>query len=133
MPAFFDSNVVLYLLSQDESISDRCESLIAAGGVVSVQVLNECANVMLKKLRMDHEEIVEFLSVIKNICDVVPLSLDTHDNALDLITRYNFSWYDSLIVASALESNCTLLWSEDMQDGLVVDKVLTVKSPFGTP
>ena len=75
-------------------------------------------NVMLRKLSMDHAEIDEFLSVIKRICEVVPLSIDTHENALSLISRYNFGWYDALIVSSALKHSCQVLWSEDMQDGL---------------
>lgn len=130
MRVFFDSNVVLYLLSEDKTVSNRCESLIENGGVISVQVLNECVNLMLRKLSMDHAEIDEFLSAIKRICEVVPLSIDTHESALSLISRYNFSWYDALIVSSALEHSCQVLWSEDMQDGLQVNQTLTIKNPF---
>lgn len=130
MRQFFDSNIVLYLLSQDKTRADRCEAIVEKGGVISVQVLNECVNVMLKKLEMYHSEIDEFLSVIKNICDVSPLSIDTHENALTLLNRYKFSWYDSLIVSAALENDCSILWSEDMHDGLLVNDKLTIKNPF---
>ena len=130
MRQFFDSNIVLYLLSQNETKANCCEEIIERGGVISVQVLNECVNVMLKKLKMARPEIDEFLAVIKSICDIVPLSVEVHESALELLDRYQLSWYDALIVSAAIESNCETLWTEDMHNGLLVNKSMTIRNPF---
>ena len=130
MRHFFDSNVVLYLLSNNQTKANCCEEIVEQGGVISVQVLNECVNVMLKKLAMVRPEIDEFLAVIKSICDIVPLSVEVHEGALELLDRYQLSWYDALIVSAAIESDCETLWSEDMHNGLVVNKTMTIRNPF---
>ena len=130
MRHFFDSNVVLYLLSNNQTKANCCEEIVEQGGVISVQVLNECVNVMLKKLTMARPEIDEFLAVIKSICDIVPLSVEVHEGALELLDRYQLSWYDALIVSAAIESDCETLWSEDMHNGLVVNKTMTIRNPF---
>ena len=130
MRQFFDSNVVLYLLSDNQTKANRCEEIVEQGGVISVQVLNECVNVMLKKLKMARPEIDEFLAVIKSISDIVPLSVEVHEGALELLDRYQLSWYDALIASAAIESDCETLWSEDMHNGLVVNKTMTIKNPF---
>ena len=126
---FFDTNIIVYLTEEEEK-ARKCEALVEAGGVVSVQVLNESVNVLRKKNRMTYAEISEFLAVIKLICQVAPVTLETHEKALSLVEKYRFSWFDSLIVASALESDCDECWSEDMHDGLVVERSLTIKHPF---
>ena len=130
MRQFFDSNVVLYLLSDNQTKANCCEEIVEQGGVISVQVLNECVNVMLKKLTMARPEIDEFLAVIKSISDIVPLSVEVHEGALELLDRYQLSWYDALIVSAAIESDCETLWSEDMHNGLVVNKTMTIRNPF---
>ena len=130
MRQFLDSNVVLYLLSDNQTKANCCEEIVEQGGVISVQVLNECVNVMLKKLAMVRPEIDEFLAVIKSICDIVPLSVEVHEGALELLDRYQLSWYDALIVSAAIESDCETLWSEDMHNGLVVNKTMTIRNPF---
>ena len=130
MRQFLDSNVVLYLLSDNQTKANCCEEIVEQGGVISVQLLNECVNVMLKKLKMAQPEIDEFLAVIKSICDIVPLSVEVHEGALELLDRYQLSWYDALIVSAAIESDCETLWSEDMHNGLVVNKTMTIRNPF---
>ena len=130
MRQFLDSNVVLYLLSDNQTKANCCEEIVEQGGVVSVQVLNECVNVMLKKLTMARPEIDEFLAVIKSISDIVPLSVEVHEGALELLDKYQISWYDALIVSAAIESDCDTLWSEDMHNGLVVNKTMTIRNPF---
>ena len=130
MRQFLDSNVVLYLLSDNQTKANCCEEIVEQGGVISVQVLNECVNVMLKKLTMARPEIDEFLAVIKSISDIVPLSVEVHEGALELLDKYQISWYDALIVSAAIESDCDTLWSEDMHNGLVVNKTMTIRNPF---
>ena len=128
--AFFDTNVLLYLLSADGAKADRAEDLLAGGGCVSVQVLNEFASVASRKLRMTWDEIEEALGAVREACGVEPLSLSTHDAALKFARRYNLSFYDALIAAAAHASECTILYSEDMHDGLVIDRTLTIRNPF---
>lgn len=128
--AFFDTNVLLYLLSGDEVKADRAEELIATGGVISVQVLNEFAAVASRKLAMSWPEIREVLSQVRAVCTVEPLSIETHDRGLLLAERYALSTYDAMIVASALLAECTILYSEDLHDGHRIDGRLVVRNPF---
>lgn len=127
---FFDTNVLLYLFSGDAIKADRAETLLAAGGMVSVQVLNEFASVASRKLAMPWAEIQTVLRDMRRFCTVVPLTVESHERGLELAQRYGFSLYDAMVVASALEAGCTTLWTEDFQDGLRVDGVLTVRNPF---
>ena len=127
---FFDTNVVLYLLSADSVKADRAEELLAIGGVISVQVLNEFTAVASRKLRMAWPEIREVLSQVRVVCPVESISTDTHDRALQVAERYGLSIYDSLIVAAALLAGCMILYSEDMQDGQVIERQLTIRNPF---
>lgn len=128
--AFIDSNVILYLLSKDAKKADAAEAVLRAGGLISVQVLNEIANIALKKLGMPWAEINQFLSLLRSLCNVESLTVQTHDRGRDVAERYGLSVYDSMIVAAALLAGCTVLYSEDMQDGLVVDKQMRVGNPF---
>lgn len=127
---FFDTNVLLYLLSADAAKADRAEELLAAGGVVSIQVLNEFASVALRKLGMSMAEIREALAAIRAVCKVVPVSEDTHDLGLQVVERSGLSFYDAAIVASALLAGCRMLLTEDMQDGQRFDNRLVVSNPF---
>ena len=127
---FLDTNVVLYLLSEDTAKADRAEALLAAGGTVSVQVLNEAASVMTRKLKMNLDEIREVLAGVRHYCTVEPLTAEIHDKALDVMGRYGFSVYDSLIIAAAIQAGCDTLYSEDLQDGFRAGDVLTIVNPF---
>ncbi len=129
-PPFLDTNVLLYLLSSDAAKADRAEALVAAGATVSVQVLNEFAHVSLRKLDMSWAETLEALAAIRRTCEVESLTLETHLRATEIAQRYRLGFYDSVIVAAALLAECRVLYSEDMHDGLRVDKTLTVRNPF---
>lgn len=129
--AFFDTNVLVYLVGQIDERTTTAESLVANGGVVSVQVLNELASVSHRKLRMSWPEIAEALEAIRVLCPApIPLTTDTHDAALRIANKYDFSFYDALIAAAALEAECTILYSEDLQDGQAIEERLTVRNPF---
>jgi predicted nucleic acid-binding protein len=95
---------VLYLLSADAARADRAESLLADGGTVSVQVLNEFASVALHKLEMPVAELREILGPLRSVCQVEPVTEDTHDRALALVKRDGFSIFDALLVAAALRA-----------------------------
>ena len=128
---FFDTNVFVYVIIQDDPRSDHAEELIAEGGTVSVQVLSEFAAVARRKTKMPWVEIRRALDGIKALCpDPLPVTLDTHKEALTIAEKYGYRIYDALIVASALEARCTILYSEDMQDGQVIDSRLTIRNPF---
>lgn len=127
---FFDTNVVLYLLSADTAKADRAEELLALGGTISVQVLNEFVAVASRKLRMSLMEIREVLTQIRAVCTVEPITVETHERALRIADRYGMSIYDALIVSAALLAGCETLHSEDMQDGQVIDRKLTIRNPF---
>ena len=127
---FFDTNVLLYLLSADEAKADRAEDELGGGGIVSVQVLNEFASVASRKLAMSIAEVREALAGIRAVCKVVPISEQSHDLGLQVADRYGLSVYDAMIVASALLAGCKTLLSEDMQDGQTIDGRLEIRNPF---
>jgi len=125
---FFDTNVLLYLLSAGAK-ADKAEALLAVGGVVSVQVLNEFASVACRKVKMTWPEIREILATIRAICEVIPVTVEIHETGLAIAERYGLSFYDSLILAAAKQAECRMVYSEDMQDGQVVQGV-TIRNPF---
>jgi predicted nucleic acid-binding protein len=127
---FFDTNILLYLLSADASKAGRAEALLAQGGTISVQVLNEFVAVASRKLRLSWPEIHEVLGPIRAVCSVNPITTEVHERALQVAERYGFSIYDALIVAAALMAGCKTLYSEDMQHGQVIERRLRVCNPF---
>ena len=127
---FFDTSVLLYLLSDDTAKADRIETLLSARGVVSVQVLNEFAVVALRKLKMPLNEVREILDTIRAVCAVEPITVETHDRGLAVFERYKFSLYDSMLVAAALIAGAKIVYSEDLQHGQVIDNQLRVTNPF---
>ena len=129
--AFFDTNVFVYAVVQDEPRSQQAEELIAEGGTVSVQVLYEFADVVRRKAKMPWDEVRFAIENITALCpDPLPITIDTHQEALTIAEKYGYRIYDALIVASALEAKCAILYSEDMQDGQVIDHRLTIRNPF---
>lgn len=128
--AFFDTNILLYLLSSETLKADTAEALLAGGGSISIQVLNEFASVATRKLHMCWDETREVLSLIRSLCQTIPVTLETHDKGLDLAERYGFPIYDSMIVAAALIAGCATLYTEDLQNGQRIENQLTICNPF---
>ena len=126
---FIDSNVVLYLFSSDTVKADRAESLLQSGGLISVQVLNEVASVCLRKLKMTWEDVDAVLETLKSTCEVLPVSLASHEKAVGLVERFQISFYDANIAATAILCGADTLFSEDLQNGMSMDSV-TVVNPF---
>ena len=129
---FADTNVLLHLLSADAAKADRAEALLGERLIVSVQVLNEFANVTRSKLAMEWPEIVDVLGLLRKRCSMRPLTVLVHELALELAQSHALAWYDALIVAAAADAGCTTLYSEDMQDGLQVNGGSTICKPFAT-
>jgi predicted nucleic acid-binding protein len=126
---FADTNVVLYLLD-DGPKADRAEAILGQRPRISVQVLNETLVNCRRKAGLDWEEANAFLAGIEALCPVEDLTRQTHAVGRALAQRYGLSVYDAMIVASALLAGCTTLWSEDMQDGLLVEGQLRIVNPF---
>ena len=126
---FIDSNVVLYLFSSDTVKADRAESLLQSGGLISVQVLNEVASVCLRKLKMTWEDVDAVLETLKSTCEVLPVTLASHEKAVGLAKRFQISFYDANIVATAILGGADTLFSEDLQNGMSMESV-TVVNPF---
>lgn len=126
---FFDTNILLYLLTNATRKAGRSEELLARGGIVSVQVLNEFSSAASKKFKLPWPVIGEALASICANVTVVPVTIETHEHGLDLAIAHRFSVYDSMIVAAARLANCRTLYSEDMQNGQVIDG-LTICNPY---
>ena len=136
---FWDSNLWVYLFvpSDDPADVGKQNKLLSRlenepDITVSVQVLNEVANVLMKKYKFDETRTEEILDSIDQSAVVIPLTRTLSSEALLLKKRYKISWFDALIVAAALFSECALLFSEDMQHGLVIEGKLTILNLFLT-
>lgn len=136
MKVFIDTTVLIYWVD-DSARADRVEQLLAQQSVISVQVLNEFANVLRRKRAMPLEDIQTLCTTLTDTCEVLDLSLRTHQTALALMARYNLSMYDANMVAAAALSDCAILYSEDIQDGLNIKlsaptnaHPLVIRNPF---
>ena len=128
--SFIDTNVLVYVASDDPVKAGRAEKIIADGGTISVQVLNELANVARRKMRMSWSETHTLLSAIRALLPVQPITVETHETGLELAERYGLSIYDAMIAASARNAECDTLWSEDMHEGMVIQDQLRIANPF---
>ena len=127
---FFDTTILIYAISEGDARTSTAERLLASGGNLSVQVLNEFAAVAKRKLKMSWTEIAEALDAARALCEPpLPLTVEVHDAALRIAERYGYHIYDSLILAAAIDAGCDVLYSEDMQDGQQIDS-LTIRNPF---
>ncbi len=130
--SFFDTNILAHMVSDDAAKADRAEAVVAAGGTISVQVLNELANLIRRRRRLSWDGTHEILATMRALVDVVPVTIETHEAGLALAERYTLSLYDAMIVASARMHDCDTLWSEDMQHGLLIEGRLRIVDPFLT-
>jgi predicted nucleic acid-binding protein len=128
--SFFDTNVIVYIASTDPVKAAEAEEIVAGGGAISVQVLNELANIARRKMQMPWTDIHEFLSTLRGLLTVYPLTIEVHETGLALAERYGLSTFDAMIAASALHAGSDTLWSEDMQHGMVLNEGLRILNPF---
>lgn len=131
--AFFDTNVLVYcMVDEADPRSGQAEKLLESGGVLSVQILNEFTAVARRKLQMSWTDVAEAVEAFLVLCpDPLSITLDTHHTARGIAERHGYNIYDALVVAAAIEARCSILYSEDFQDGQVIDGGLTVRNPFG--
>ena len=129
MTAFLDTNILIYAQGTGPK-SDVARQLILAGGTISVQVLSEFTSVLHRKFGLDWGVIAEAVADLKIVLGPIrPIGVETHAAAFDLARVHGFSFYDSLIVASALEAACDILLTEDLQAGRRIGN-LTIVNPF---
>jgi len=128
---FFDTNVVVYAATNNDARAPLAQAFLAAGGSISAQVLNEFANTARRKLERSWPEVIDAVRTLRALCtECLPVTEQTHEAATRIARRLGYSFYDSLIIASALEAKCTTLLTEDMQHGQVIDRRLIIANPF---
>ena len=130
--SFIDTNVLAYVASGDPAKAAPAEQVIRGGGAISVQVLNELANVARRKMRLSWAETQTLLTTMRSLLHVHAMTVEVHETGLAVAERFGLSIWDAMIVASALHADCDTLWSEDMQNGMVIDERLRIANPFRT-
>jgi predicted nucleic acid-binding protein len=129
--AFFDTNVLIYAVGRDDPRSAQAEDLLAPGGVVSLQILNEFASVARRKILMSWSDVREALDAFRVLCpSPLPITIEMHEAALKIAEKHGYNIYDALVVSAALEAGCATLYSEDFRDGQIIDGQLTIRNPF---
>jgi len=130
--AFLDTNVFIYTQSKGE-LTKRDIALKALEKFdcyASTQVFNEVSNIMVKKLKMPIVEVKQIISAINDRCEIFIVNFEAVQKALDLKEVYNYSYYDSLILATALLSDCNYIFSEDLHDGQIIDNKIEIVNIF---
>jgi predicted nucleic acid-binding protein len=121
----------VYAVVQGDRRASTAQDLISQGGKVSMQVLNEFVDVVRRKAKMPWDEVRFGIENIEVLCpDPLPIKMDTHHKAFAIVAKCGFRIYDALMIASALQARCSILYSEDMQDGQVIEGKLTIRNPF---
>lgn len=132
---FIDTNVLVYLFSDESQKQQRADELLTSAPptetlVISTQVIGEFVNVCLRRRLLDESEAAALIDVFAAAMEVVRPEVATLREGMRIRQRYGFSWWDSLLVATALETGCTVLYSEDLQDGQLIDGRLRIVNPF---
>ena len=127
---FLDTNVLIYTVGNDQSKKKCAIPLLQSPAFISTQVIAESITVMHRKLKYDYPQIQSIVQMFQQHTTLCLLTNTTIQEALRLAQRYGYSYYDSQIVASALENSCAILYSEDLQDGQMIDKKLKIVNPF---
>ncbi len=129
---FLDTNILVYAHTDVDSTKQSiAQQLIATLPThISTQVIQELGNTAFKKLKYPWEKVREVLQDASTNNVVFINTYETIEKATHIAEQYRFSFYDSLIIAAALACQCQILFSEDMQDGQIIENTLTVINPF---
>jgi predicted nucleic acid-binding protein len=127
---FVDSNIIIYLFDKPSFKEDISTTLLQNHPFINAQVLAEVGNICKKRLGFSKEQVIEIWENLLIDCEFVPVNSSTFLEAIRLIKRYQFQLFDGIIVASALQANCNILYSEDMQHNMLVDDRLRIVNPF---
>ncbi len=129
---FFDTNVILYSYSDKpepkKEIAQGC--ILNSEGIISTQVMQEMCNVLIKKLKHDDSSVSKTLGELNQNFFVFINNIETINKALKIHFKYKYSYYDSLIIASALQNECSVLYSEDLHHNQKIENTLTIINPF---
>ncbi len=129
--SFIDTNIFLYAFStKDNDKQLIARKIILKESVISVQVVNETSSNLLKKLNFDEDQIRKFINSSYARYEIIHLSKEVLIDASKIRERYKYSYYDTLIISAALTSGCTVLFSEDMQHGQMIENRLRIINPF---
>lgn len=131
---FLDTNIIIYAFSEDEiekqsvalSLLERQDDNV----LISKQVINELSNILLKKFKLSSNQVEDAILELDTIVNIADFDLSTQIKALHIKDKYNLQFYDSLIIATALENRCTILYSEDMHHNFFVENRLKIVNPF---
>lgn len=131
---FLDTNILIYAFSEDEpqkqKIALNIIDNVSGDTLISNQVINEICNVFLKKFKLSSNQIENVILELDSVLDIVNFDISTQIKALKLKEKYQFQYFDALIVATALENKCKILYSEDMQHKLIVENRLQIINPL---
>ena len=127
---FIDTNVLIYLFDRNVEKKNIAKELLKSEPHISIQVCNKLTNILIKKFKVPHSDIKEALNRIEMFATVHSLSLENIDLALDIKERHGYSFYDSLILSSAIRAGCDILYTEDLQHNQKVLQKLTIVNPF---
>ncbi len=127
---FVDSNIILYLFTDDERRKKIAATLFSKEYIISTQIVNENVNVCLKKLKLSKEIAYAHGRDMLNSLTVINIHPSTIKTAFDLSVKYGYGYWDSLVISAALENDCELLFTEDMHEGQLIEGKLKIKNPF---
>ena len=129
---FIDTNILLYAYSTEKNKQEIAQNIINTNNniYISKQVINETINILIKKFKLNIKDIINVVKKLEKEFIILDFDIQTQLNALKLKQNYNLQFYDALIVSTALKNSCTILYSEDMQDKLVIEKKLKIINPF---
>ena len=125
-----DTNILIYLEGNDTVKRSISENLLSFAPVIPSQVVSEFLNVTRRLRNISKLQAMNEAAALFADCSIAPIQNSTIDLAITLIQKYDFQLFDSLVVALALESDCKILYTEDMQHGLLVNKKLQIINPF---
>ena len=129
---FIDTNILLYAYSTEKNKQEIAQNIINTNNniYISKQVINETINILIKKFKLNIKDIINVVKELEKEFIILDFDIQTQLNALKLKQNYNLQFYDALIVSTALKNSCTILYSEDMQDKLLIEKKLKIINPF---
>jgi len=129
---FIDTNILLYLSIKDEAKTGVLTNLIykQKQATISTQVLGEFSNVIYRKQLLSPDKLIDYLNIYSSEFEVVNIVSDTIINSIRIKEKYKFSFWDSMIISSAIEANCTILYSEDMHHKQLIENKITIVNPF---
>ena len=129
---FIDTNILIYFISNEKKKKLRAKEIIFSNQEVyiSAQVISEFISVCLSKKLLSIAEITPLIDNFLSALRFSSVEESTIKKALQIKQDYNFSYWDSLVIASAIENNCSILYTEDMQDGQIICDSVTIINPF---